>query len=201
MLKFFKIKNIFSRRVSKKRTSGFTLVETLVSLAVFSLIIGSVLAIFTSAIKSQRRILSEQQLIDQTSYFIEYIGRSIRMAQKDTAGSCANSGSNYKTNAAGSEIIFLDYENRCRIFYFDAASSTIKVQRSNTASAYFQNVQAYELFSGNFTVELFKITGSGWGQNDLIQPSVTLYFLVTGKDGIKIQSQTTISQRNMDIIY
>jgi hypothetical protein len=64
-----------------------------------------------------------------------------------------------------------------------------------------------DLTPNNSDVVSFKITGTGWGQTDGIQPKVTLFFEVIGKTGgsaetqPRIKLQTTVSQRNLDVNY
>jgi prepilin-type N-terminal cleavage/methylation domain-containing protein len=195
-----KINQISIRKKSKK--AGFTFVEVLVSLAVFSIMMGAILSVFVSAVKAQRRVLAEQQILDQVSYGMEYTSRLLRMVKKDLWGNCITQGSNYETTTA-STIRFLDYQNKCHELYIENGQLKEK-KSSNNSSANFQ--PALPLTSANFTVNSFKITGAGWIQglpfnSDNIQPSVTLFFEIFGKDNIKVQIQTTISQRNLDVQY
>jgi prepilin-type N-terminal cleavage/methylation domain-containing protein len=200
MLKIFENSNA-------KKKAGFTLVEMLVSLAIFSIIVSAFLGIFTSFIKSQRRILAEKQLVDQTSYFIERFSRITMMAQKDVSGTCIAANRNYGTTTISGIMYFafLDANSKCHMFFLE--SGTIKEQESATNNNYdFSSDPAspyspLRLFSPNFTVTSFKITGAGWQQIDFIQPSVTIFFEASGKDNIKIKSQTTISQRNGDVAF
>lgn len=67
---------------------GFTLIELIVVMAVFLLIIGGAVGIFISIIGSQRRLLYEQELLNQTSYIEEHISKALRVATKDVAGNC-----------------------------------------------------------------------------------------------------------------
>ena len=66
----------------KKNGEGFTLIEILVVIVIFSIVLGAVIGIFISAIRIQRYYLASQKLLDQTSYVTEYMSRSIRMAKK-----------------------------------------------------------------------------------------------------------------------
>jgi prepilin-type N-terminal cleavage/methylation domain-containing protein len=187
--------------ISVARKVGFTLVEVLVSLSLFSVIAVAVLGVFVSAVKSQRRVLAQQQMTDQASYLIEYISRDIRMAHKDLTGDCIPGGYNYQTSSVSGviELRFLDYENKCSRFFLDT-DKIIKVQKSfNNFPPVSETI--YPLVSDNFTVNSFKIIGSGWQQGDSLQPSITFYINMTGRDSIKTQLQTTVSQRNIDIFY
>ena len=67
---------------------GFSMIEIIVALAVFFLIVGTAVGLFVSIVAVQRRILSEQQLISQSSYAIEYMSKALRMATKDEEGEC-----------------------------------------------------------------------------------------------------------------
>lgn len=81
---------IVTEKYSKdgKLQKGFTLIEIIVSMAVFLLVAGVAVSIFVSIVTSQRRVLSEQQLINQTSYVLEYMSKALRMAGIDETGEC-----------------------------------------------------------------------------------------------------------------
>ena len=91
------------KRLKKKKEveKGFTLVEMIIAIFIFSIVFGAASGLFVSAIKNQSRTLANQQLLDQTSYTIEYIGRAIRMAKKDIEGSCISAKLNYATTTSG----------------------------------------------------------------------------------------------------
>ena len=67
-------------QVSGFKNKGFTLIEVIVSMAVFLLVAGMAVSIFISIVTQQRRILSEQQLIIQLRYVLEYMSKALRMA-------------------------------------------------------------------------------------------------------------------------
>jgi len=75
-----------------KLSKGFTLIEMIVVMAVFMLVIGAAVTIFISIVREQRKILSEQELINQTSYVIEYMSKALRMAEADESGECLTEG-------------------------------------------------------------------------------------------------------------
>lgn len=75
-------------KINFSRNNGFTLIELIVVMAVFLLIIGTALSIFISIVFNQKRILAKQELLNQTSYVIEYMTKGLRMAGKDLAGDC-----------------------------------------------------------------------------------------------------------------
>lgn len=166
---------------------GYTLIEMLVVVLVFSVVIGSATSVFVSALKVQKYNLSHQQLLNQTSYVAEFMSRSIRMAKKDSMG-CID-GSNYQETA--SSIKFVTYHNQCWRFYLE--NGTLKINKDGVV---------YELTSDDFTVNAFAVSVTGDGA-DLEQPKVTISFNVTGNISTdnkpEINIRTTISQRNLDL--
>ncbi len=182
----------------KLKSSGFTLVEILVAMAIFSIVTGVAIGVFATAMKLQRKILAEQQVLDQTSYALEYMSRAIRMAKKDLTGSCLTSAgakNNYETD--GSRIRFLNYMNKCQEFF--SQGGQLKEQKSTDNSA--ANFEAaLPLTSDDLSAD-FKIASSGWDQDDNLQPAVTMFLDIEGQNLAKIQIQTTISQRNLDVKY
>ena len=77
--------------IPKKNNLGFTIIELVVVLAVFLFIIGAGIGIFLSIIQSQKRVLSEQQLLNQVSYAEEHMSKALRTAGKGTVG-CLGEG-------------------------------------------------------------------------------------------------------------
>jgi len=181
--------------VLKKYKKGFTLIEILVAVAIFSIVVAVAIGIFTTAMKSQRKILAQQELLDQTSYVMEYMSRALRMAKKDLTGDCLAATLNY--NLTYSAIIgirgikFKNYNNDCQEFYLDDNGQLREVK----------NGVDLALTSPDFNVKIFKISHSGWEQVDNIQPAVTIFLDIEGKEGSEIKIQTTISQRNLDVKY
>ena len=183
-----------------KATNGFTLIEIVVAMMIFVLLIGSLFSIFVQALQGQKKTLATQEVLDQTSYVMDYMGRAIRMAKKDTSGSCIGANLNYiATNSRildgqtfqGPGIKFLNYEGVCQEFFRDDGDFKIK-ESKNAASP-------VDLTSANMNINNLNIIISGETQNDAVQPEVTLFLGIEGKDQSKIKIQTTISQRNLDI--
>lgn len=168
------------------KQKSFTLIELLVVVAVFSIIITVLLGIFVSTIRIQRYSLVYQQMIDQSSYAMEYMSRLIRMAKKDNSGSCITAGKNYESD--GTYLKFLNYRSECQTF-------------SLNSGRIYQNLKAVDLplTSEKLTVTSFKFFISGDESNN--QPKVTILLEIEGKNVSpkpKLKIQTTISQRNLN---
>ncbi|MFH1656928.1 MAG: prepilin-type N-terminal cleavage/methylation domain-containing protein [bacterium] len=194
------LKNNYKLQITNNKNAGFTLVEVLVALAIFSIIASLAIGIFVMAMRSQRKILAQQQVLDQVSYAIEYMSRAIRMARKDdiTIGGVSvnclfGDRVNYEITAIGTGhggIKFRNYNNDCPEFYLQEGQL-----RED------KNGVDLPLTAPDLTVISFEIKDSGWDQYDTLQPAVTMFLDIEGKEGTKIQIQTTVSQRNLDVRY
>ena len=173
---------------------GFTLIELLVGIAVFSLILGSVIGIFISAIQLQRDFLKKQQVLNQLSFAIEYMSRALRMARReDGTFNCLPEDFNYD-NPGGtiSKIRFINHlqGDDCQEFFLEGGSLKYKKGIGSTE-------ETYPLTLPGLVIEELKFKLQGESSADNLQPRVTI-FLKIGSP-LKIELQTTISQRNLDI--
>ena len=181
---------------------GFTLVEILVAVAIFVAVVSVASSLFVQAIRGQRRSLAYQELLDQTSYVMEYMSRSIRMARRDDE--CATPGFNYATSVIvaipGAECLhFKNYKDECQYFCLDGVSKKLMIATSTPPMAPVA-ADFTDLTSPDLTVSSFNINGQGWekGSPDNSQPLVIISFKIEGREGVKIEIQTSISQRNLD---
>ena len=77
---------------SQKLESGFTLVETLVSVMIFSLIVVTVGTIYVSAVSWERRVIATERMQENAVLIIESMAREIRvslMSGPDSSGCTA----------------------------------------------------------------------------------------------------------------
>ncbi|OGZ67076.1 MAG: hypothetical protein A3D35_02815 [Candidatus Staskawiczbacteria bacterium RIFCSPHIGHO2_02_FULL_34_9] len=181
------------------KQKGVTLIELVVVLGVISIIISATVGIFTSFVRQQSRILSEQELLSQTSYALEYISRSVRDAVKDTSGSCTGTPSNYYTlshfdSVSGSYqgVKVLSSDNVCHEFFLDADGILKEIKDGQIAQP---------ILSGNFDIQYARFIISGdktiasVSSSGLTQPrvSVSLSFkLQSGQQERERIIQTTI---------
>jgi len=186
-----------------KNKKGFTMVETLVSIGMFGFISIALINIFVAAIKSQSRILQNQELMEQSSYALEYMGKIVRMAKKDVAGNCT--GTANRNYGIGSDSInFLAYDSndetyKCRQFLLE--SNVIKEKKSTDGSS--SNLgTAVPITSSKVKVNGLTLAVTGDG-SDTIQPKITVMIKMQSNisvaDAPNITIQTSISQRQLDI--
>ena len=186
------------RKGKTNKESGFVLAELLAVIFALGIIIVVVVDIFLSIIQHQSRLLSEQDLLNQTSYTVEYVSRALRMAKKDTSGLCLGTekaGYNYVLTNEGNGIKFINHSNNdiCQEFFWDSNDKKIKEIKDSG--------QAVSFISDNLQVNYFKIKLSGESESDDLQPRVTISMEIQVKgsgDLPKKQIQITISQRNLD---
>lgn len=193
---------------------GATLIETLAAVAIFSILIGAMSGLIISAVQNQSRILSSQQLLDQISYALEYMGRSIRMARKellcedplDNNKPCclrsAGYGFNYETKPG--VIRFLDENQRCHQFFLSESKILYEITSTDNTDKNFEDAQILvPLSSPELEVASLNFGISGQDQADNLQPRVTIFLEIIGKETQlarpKINLQTTISQRTLDV--
>jgi prepilin-type N-terminal cleavage/methylation domain-containing protein len=200
----------FHSTLQVQQRKGFTLIELLVGVAVFTFVVAITTELFVTAIRVQRRVLAQQELVDQVSYIMEYMSRALRTAQKelDDPPSClitesgttpGGKGYNYQlTRFNGSVytgIRFINDSGECQEFFLDTGAQQLKEQRAGS-----ENV----INSSAIQIVKFTPVIAGESQTDSLQPRVT-FLLEAQRNGTRpeerqfIRIQTTVSQRNLDI--
>lgn len=178
-----------------KKEAGFTLVEMLVSVAVFSVIVSILSNSFVWGIQSQRYSLARQEILNELNYTMERVSRSLVMAKKDDiAGNNCLAGNKINYEFSGGCLGFKDSSGVCRDYCLDNG-----VLKEYENGVFFGN-----LTSSNVNISNFKVNLSGVGQGDDLQPRVTIMLeaesaIAGSADNVKLKLQTTISQRDPDI--
>jgi len=181
----------------KMMKRGFTLIEMLVAVAMFGIVVGAISGLFISTIQGQSRILATQKGLDEASYIMEYMSRALRMARKDLNGTCIPAKTNYKAITNG--IKFIDYHGVCTEF----SLNTVTDQLEKTANGTTLPMTSTDLRINSFNV---KLLGENQPPTDNLQPRATIFLEMESKKPApgappKIQIQTSVSQRNLDIQY
>lgn len=212
------MKQILKEKIKNK---GVSLIEMLVAVAIFGIIIGAISGIFISAIRTQRRVLATQELLDQTSYVLEYMGRAIRMVRKELncinpndPATCSSSnppycltvngyGYNYEWGPSG-VITFIDYNGICTTYILKTGRIN-KITPTDCPATVPPTPPSCPLTSDKLQVNSFGINVTGESQTDTLQPRVTIFLKILGRGAVgeqpEIQIQTSISQRSLDVEY
>ncbi|PIW90285.1 MAG: hypothetical protein COZ92_01100 [Candidatus Nealsonbacteria bacterium CG_4_8_14_3_um_filter_40_11] len=183
------------------KNRGFTLVELLVGMVIFSLVGGIAAGVLLSGLRAQRKTLAYQELLSQTSYLMEYMSRSLRMARKElSAPAClSQNGLNYEVAEivpGHSGLKFKNYQGICQGFFLQG--DQLKEWKEGYAEPL--SLTSADLQVSAFNAHLFGESQGTIEEPDNDQSKVTIFFDIKGKEESKIKIQTTVSQRNLDIL-
>lgn len=189
--------------IRSEKRKAFTLIETVVSIALFGFISVILVNIFVSSIRTQTRILQNQELMEQSSYSLEYMSRILRMAKKDIDGTCTGTAdANYGVGT--DSITFLAYDTRaedylCRRFLKDG-DSVKEMKSTDATSANLGTAQSITSSKVKVAGLTFGVTGNV--VPDTVQPKVTIMINIKSGDAVgspEIFLQSSVSQRDLDI--
>ncbi|MCK9578476.1 type II secretion system GspH family protein [bacterium] len=201
-----------------QKQKGLSLVEVLVSFAIFGIIAAALMAIFTSTVNTQAVILQHQAIMNEANFAIDYMGRAIRLARVDDAtggnGACTGTlNANYSDTVSNpNQITFLSYDPMagggagmycCRRFQL-VGEKIYEFKSSDTSASNFPT-SGTEITSGQVKVSSLKFIAQNRNRTDYKQPMVTINIdiLPTGRQITpipEIKVQTTLSQRNLNTI-
>ncbi len=183
---------------------GFTLVEMMVALAVFSLIMITVAGLFSHALRAHRVILAKSQMLEEAAYNLEHISRGLRMAKKTSDSGCLSAKNiNFEKTARGG-VKFQNLNSSgtmdCVEYYLGypdggyGANGALMESRANAERSF-----DLPLTSPAVNVEAYNVYDYGWPQNDRLQPRTTISMRIRGGENQVISHQITISQRDLDV--
>lgn len=185
-----------------RNINGYTLIEIMVAVSIFFIVIAGPTSFLIYSLKSQQRVLAYQTILDNVSYALEYMSRAVRMAEKDDREIGGDSVSclagymvNFEVNGDKNEIKFRNYNNKCQRFYFEDGKLMMEDEQGSVP-----------LTSDDLEITSLKFEVSGEEQeDDNFQPKVTILMNIRKNIGAgsqpEIRIQTTISQRNFDVLY
>ena len=165
--------------------------ELLIVSGMFSILIIVIASIFVSALRVENNVFATKKVLSQASYSVEYMTRALRMAEKDTIGDCINRGSNYEVGVGSITFKNALQDGNCQSFYLN--NSQIKVQDFDVGTD-------FDLTSSDVEILNLSFIANGETQSDDSQPFVTIYLEVQSSDSPILEIQTSVSQRNPDII-
>lgn len=112
---------------------GYSLVEVIVSVTLFSVIILTATSIFKMVVDSQRSALAAQNVQESLKYFLEVTGKEMRMAQKNN-GICPGIDNDkvfkVATDVNGGDVLsFKNYYGECVAYYLSPDTTDSSIQR------------------------------------------------------------------------
>lgn len=158
--------------------SGFTLIETIVTLFIFSILITVVLSAFVSALNLQRRAFNIQQVEENGNFILESMAKEIRVSTVNTLDACPAAS------------LSISHPINGTIVYSLSGTDLIRTVNGNQYTVNSNVVQ--------FSRLQFCISGNA--NPDQRQPRVTLVASIRStqtKQQATVDVQTTLSQRRL----
>lgn len=199
--------------LQKKAVAGFTLIEMLVSLALFTIVITITMGAFLSLIGNSEQLQSEQSVMTTLSFALDSMTRDIRTGLEyictdsaSTTDYSATAGIDCSPTAGMSGISYREsggsvsgLSGRRIAYFYDATAKTIL--RKVAAGP------AERIVSNGITITdaRFFVTGTtklGNPATDVVQPTVTIVIAAseTGAGNDKpFILETTVTQRSLDL--
>lgn len=177
------------RKLSKSK-SGFTLVESLVSITVFLVVVTMVSSIYISFVRQERRLYEFLKTENNIRFALEYIGRDIRMAHDF----------NFENNfsVSGTETLtFNDYTSiggAPHPVTYTFNNKNIQVTRYDSGSA-------IDLLEENVKVNSFKFYITDGKQSAPPNKQPTIIIVLEAKDqyGNEYNLETAVTPRNLNL--
>lgn len=169
---------------------AFTLLEVIVSVAIFAVIVLAASQIFQSVISSQVKSFTETALQDDVRYFVEIFTREARGAMKNTTGSsiCGGNIPNGTTYVfAGNALYFQNKLSQCVAYYPSVDSDGInRLVISRDGTPFYVTSNKVDVDSFEFVV----------ADSATVQPLVTMNLTVKSKTNPNLPAlniQTSVS--------
>ncbi len=175
-----------------KLKPGFSLIEILVSTALFVIILTAAMNIFKIVIESQRTAIATQNVEESLKYFLEVTSKEIRMAKRNNNLCYLGLGPTdiYKqsNNTLGDTLAFRNYHDECVLYSLVSTGGVNRFMISR------DGVINYYITPAKITIdELNFVVGSS------PQPTVTVELVAHALDRNTNEStmriQTTLSSR------
>lgn len=199
---------MFSFQKNTHSTRGFTLVEMIVSVALFSIVMLVCVGALLALVGANRKVHSLQSVINNLNVTLDGMVRSIRMGSTfDGSGACnGNSGGPKDCTSGGTQFSFQPYGNPIggQPSIYRLNTSTSRLERSINGGAF------VPITSADVTIDsmLFYVVGSTRGCSvnpcDLVQPKVVIVIkgtapVLNSKAKTTFHVQVTAVQRLLDL--
>jgi len=175
-----------------KKTSGFALIDILVSLSLFALVISIIVGIFVNGSGSQRKIIELYAVQSEGGYLMETMSRELRMATEicnDGTASCGAKEDQQNNN--DSSIEFTNYQGDPVRYCRSLADGSCT--ENDTGDYISRNGEI--ISSSNIVADSLKFYVSESFTN--VQPLVTISMTIKakGKHNTKLTLQNSVSMR------
>ena len=190
--------------VSSRGERGFTLVEVLVSFAIFSLVITGSIGAMAAVIDANRKTQALQRVINNLNFALESMTRTIRIGygyhcRSDIPGNLSTFATTRDCSGGGTYLA-LESSQGSRSDPLDQVvfrHIDTRIERSTDSGQTWFPITASEVL-----VDELRFVALGTDSSDNRQPIVTI--IINGSSGINLKSktefriQTSVSQRLVD---
>jgi len=145
----------------RTRIKGFTLIEIMVSIGIFSLVMLVVMAAYITIIKLDKEARSTNELVSNLNFVVESISRNVRTG---TTYSCAGAG-----NGTCSQLSFLDSQSQT-VTYLLKNDGTIGQCTTGVCTS----STAISLTDPRITISALTFYVRGVGTGDYVEPQVLI---------------------------
>ena len=171
---------------------GFSLIEVIVSVTIFSVIILSATGIFKMVVDNQRNALASQNVQESLKYFFEVTGKEMRMAQKNH-GVCPGIPDDeifvVTTGVSGQKLIFKNYYEQCVAYELALDGGNQRFQITRNAATGFISPQKIVIDNLYFVLN----------EGTYLQPMITMNLKAHALSSPQLKSemiiQTSITSR------
>ena len=190
MQKYFLKKNKNGACAAKlQRSGGFTIIETMISIAIFLVVVIYGMGALLNAYAIHQRSADTRSIMDSLNFMMDDMSRSLRTGDSYI---CASN------SCVGTKGISFTASDGTRISYLFNGTNLEKTMGSGVPSVVLNPPEVkLDLSSSGFTV-----TGAAKGTLDNMQPYVTIVLNGTiatkGGGNIPFNLQTSVSQRLID---
>jgi len=175
------------RHNTLRATAGFSLIEILVAVSLFSLVVSAITGMFLASFRAQRHAFAFTNAHNNVRFVFETLSREIRTGF-------------FFENRAGRLV----FENQFGIpvAYELRGTELVRCEGYNRATDSCDNIFGFRaVTSPEVVVEEFRFSLAGAGLGDAAQPRVTLLLRLrsqVGNQTVFSSVQTTVTQREVD---
>ncbi len=180
-----KTKSLIS--LDNKCLTGFTIIEILVAVSLFSLVIVTILTTFSKITAVQFEVSDMQNLQDNARYIFDSISRETRTAVFDSSSSCISAEHVFETNGDNDSLKFLDHYGRCIEYTLTENDKIIKIIDDDVAGA-------LDIMSEDVEVDEFKI----FVRDDILNgqhPFLTFHIVLQNPNYVNLSGEVDESKK------
>ena len=184
----------------RKEQRGFTLIELIVSVAIFAIVMTAVAAAYLNLINIDRQTRGTNDLVNNLSFGLDSMSRAIRTG---TQYQCGGYGGTNCALSPSSTFTFMDSETPSHQITYLLSGGQIGECNTLTTGPGCSAATATFFTDSRITVTSLEFYVSGVGTGDTSQPRVTFTIHGTLSTGpmstVTFTTQTTATERGIDI--